>query len=55
MKCIKKAITFDGINFLFNGDIIQKAPIDVIESGSGIPKARMDTVKDGIIKQVCGV
>lgn len=55
MKCIKKAITFDGVNLLFNGNVIQRAPKDLIESGSGVPKARMDTVKEGIIEQVCGV
>ena len=55
MKCVKRAISFDGMNLRFRGEVIQKAPKDLREATGCIPKARMDAIKEQIITKVCGV
>lgn len=55
MKCVKRAISFDGMNLRFRGKVIQKAPKDMRECTGCIPKSRMDEVKEKIFAKVCEV
>jgi hypothetical protein len=55
MKCIKRAIHFDGVNLCFEGHKLSKAPKDLIESTEPIPRERMNEVKQEIVDRVWGV
>lgn len=57
LKCVNQLIHFDGINFIYRGQIIHKMKdeevLAKIEPKSH--KARVFEIKDQIIKNTCGV
>ena len=55
LKCVKKEIFFDGINFRFREKNIGKAPEEIIMCCDEIPKDKMDLAKDQCIQNICGV
>lgn len=54
LKCVKKEMNFDGVNFVFRNKVIGKAPKDWLIKKE-IPKKKMDAIKDSIIQNICGV